>query len=424
MFKLIFTLFLLSLCDADYPNYNYIWNPDGNTFPGDLFVHSISQDDPHIGILNHDSSLKWEVFSGNNGMDFKVNNEKLSYFHKPEDYWIIVDSYMNEIDTLQCANNKKTDFHDIKLLDNNGYILQCYDSTWTYLDSASHTPLLLSEILIIQEFNNQDSMIFEWNALDYLSINDYPEFDLSNPVIPFMHGNSIEIDTDNNLIISNRTSDEVLKIDRNTGEIIWTLGGPNNEFTFINDNLNGFNKQHDVRRIQNGNITMFDNGTMHNQMVSRAVEYELDEINKTATLIWEYIHPDSIVSMAMGSVQRLPNNNTLINWGFFFESIPMNAGTIITEVDYEKNLVMNLTYPQGYYAYRVYKYDWDFSINTIKGDTNLDNVINVIDVMYIVNQVLNPSESISLFNRHKTDLNTDGVISVIDIIAVINIIIQ
>ena len=83
----------------------------------------------------------------------------------------------------------------------------------------------------------------------------------------------------------------------------------------------------------------------------RAVEYQLDEIEKTATLVWEYVHPDSIVSMSMGSVQRLPNNNTLINWGFFLETNILDAGTYISEVDYDKNPVLTLTYPTGYYAY-------------------------------------------------------------------------
>ena len=39
---------------------------------------------------------------------------------------------------------------------------------------------------------------------------------------------------------------EVIKFDSVTGEIIWRLGGPMNDFTFINDQLNGPNRQHDV----------------------------------------------------------------------------------------------------------------------------------------------------------------------------------
>ena len=203
------------------------------------------------------------------------------------------------------------------------------------------------------------------------------------------------------------------------------MGGPLNEFTFIDDHLNGFNKQHDVRRIDNGNITLFDNGTQHSPMVSRAVEYEIDEINKTATLIWEYAHPDSIVAMSMGSVQRLPNQSTLINWGFFFETFNMGTGILIMEVDYDKNIVFELAYPENYYAYRARKSDWDFSINLIKGDSNLDDIVNIIDVIYLLNYILYTNNgNPNLFEKHKLDLDTNGNINVSDIISMVNIILD
>ena len=50
-----------------------------------------------------------------------------------------------------------------------------------------------------------------------------------------MHGNSIEIDYDNNILLSNRRSSEIIKIDRETGEVIWIMGGPLNEFTFLDE---------------------------------------------------------------------------------------------------------------------------------------------------------------------------------------------
>ena len=202
------------------------------------------------------------------------------------------------------------------------------------------------------------------------------------------------------------------------------MGGPLNEFTFINDPLNGFNKQHDARRIENGNITLFDNGTQHNPMISRAVEYNIDEINKTATLVWSYHHPDSLVAMSMGSVQRLPNQNTLINWGFFFQTNITNMGALISEVDYDKNTVFELSFPSGYYAYRARKNEWEFDINLIKGDQNLDGVVNVIDVIYSVNYILSGELNHTLFNRYKLDINTDGEFDVLDLTSMVNIILD
>ena len=97
--------------------------------------------------------------------------------------------------------------------------------------------------------------------------------------------------------------------------------------------------QHDVRRLENGNIILFDNGVTHDPPISRVLEYELDENEKNANLVWEYIHPDSLLGLAMGSVQRLPNGNTLINWGTISDN-----GAIITEVTYEGIIVLEIRY--------------------------------------------------------------------------------
>src|SRR5690606_33427409 len=105
--------------------------------------------------------------------------------------------------------------------------------------------------------------------------------------IDYAHGNAVELDSDGNILISSRHMNEITKIDRTTGEIIWRWGGKNNEFTFVNDTL-AFSFQHDIRRLPNGNVTLFDNGNHHKPPRSRAVEYELDEVNKTATVVWQY----------------------------------------------------------------------------------------------------------------------------------------
>ena len=184
-----------------YADYDVIINE--TPYPSNLFIHSMSSINPHIAILNPDLSLKWNVNSGEQGFDFRENNGKLSYFDKINQSWIITNSNMIETDTLRCVNGR-TDYHDIRLLDNGGYILQCYDSTWVQLEAS--IPQLIRDILVVQEFDSENNLIFNWNALDHLSIYDYPDMNLSALEITFMHGNSIEIDYDTNLLLSNRTS--------------------------------------------------------------------------------------------------------------------------------------------------------------------------------------------------------------------------
>jgi hypothetical protein len=161
--------------------------------------------------------------------------------------------------------------------------------------------------LVIQEIDENKNVVFQWRSWDHFEITDATHnIDLTLPSIDYVHGNAIEIDTDGNILISSRHMDEITKIDRQTGEIIWRWGGEfceNNQFTFINDPV-GFSHQHDIRKLPNGNFTLFDNGNLHDPQFSRAVEYKLDEVNKTAELVWEYRNNPESYSFAMGSYRR------------------------------------------------------------------------------------------------------------------------
>jgi hypothetical protein len=157
--------------------------------------------------------------------------------------------------------------------------------------------------------------------------------------------------------------DEITKIDRTNGGVLWRLGGLNNEFTFINDNI-GFSHQHNARRVAPGRITLFDNGNFHSPPFSRAIEYELDEVNKTATLVWQFDHNKDIFSFAMGNAQRLPNGNTLIGWGT--AGIPS-----ITEVDIYGNIVFELGMDDSLWTYRAYRFPFKQPENEIPQNFDL-----------------------------------------------------
>ena len=170
--------------------------------------------------------------------------------------------------------------------------------------------------------------------------------------IDYMHCNSVERDLDGNLLISSRDLDEVSKINWDTGEVMWRLGGKRNEFAFVNaagaEHIH-FVKQHDARRVPNGNITVFDN-RMGASTYSRAVEYEVDEVNKIATLVWEYRHSPDLFGHVMGNVQRQDDGTTIIGWGA--------ARTTLSEINSEGNLVFELALPQSMQSYRAFKYPW------------------------------------------------------------------
>ena len=77
---------------------------------------------------------------------------------------------------------------------------------------------------------------------------------------------------------------------------------------------------------------------------------------------WEFYHPDSLYGPATGSIQRLPNGNTLINWGSLSS---MNLGAIVTEVDTNNQIVFQLECINGQNIYRAHKFDWFFDASIV-----------------------------------------------------------
>ena len=210
---------------------------------------------------------------------------------------------------------------------------------------------------VIQELDASKNVVFQWRSWDHIPITDsYTDFALYT--VDLIHGNSLEVDNKGNIIFSMRNMSSIIKINRQTGNTDWILGGKENQFTFLNENEsnkpNYFSYQHDARLLPNGDLTLFDNGNQHIPNYSRAVEYKLDEQNKTADLVWEYRHNPNIFSNAMGSVQRLPNGNTIIGWG--------NSGLIgspaFTEVHPDKSVALEMNLPINQASYRVYKFPW------------------------------------------------------------------
>jgi hypothetical protein len=137
---------------------------------------------------------------------------------------------------------------------------------------------------------------------------------------------------------------------------MWKLGGKSNQFTFVGDHPElaptYFSYQHDARRLPNGNISLFDNGTQHTPQYSRGVEYQLDEQARSATMVWEYRHvPDYYVGI-QGGMQTLPNGNRVIGWG----SAANDGAPGVTEVDSTGRVVFEAAYPKQMFVYRATKY--------------------------------------------------------------------
>lgn len=297
------------------------------------------------------------------GIDFKKQPDgTITYFNTQKDKFYALNSSYEVVDSFECDNGFETDLHELLVLPNGHAYLLGIDPRIIDMSVIVPGGQMNAQVIgfLIQEIDKNKNAVFQWKSLDYIPVTDASEsVDLTAQVIDYIHSNSIEVDYDGNLLLSSRNLDEITKISRQNGEIIWRLGGKGNEFTFINEDLEFFH-QHDARRISNGNLLFFDNGNLRTPQFSRIVEYELDEINLTATLIWEHRNTPDLYTAAMGSARRLANGNTIINWV---------RGGYITEVTPSGDPALIVKYPEDVYSYRVFKDDWQTNLFTASLDT-------------------------------------------------------
>ena len=247
-----------------------------------------------------------------------------------------------------------TDLHELQVLTNGNALIQSYNNVTVDLSAYGGVTNAIVEDLVLQEQDGLKNPVFTWSALAHLPVTATYE-SLTGGFAPVYHGNAIERDTDGNLLLSNRHTAQIVKIDRATGNVLWKLGGRDNDFTFVNDT--GFSYQHDIRRLENGHITLFDNGNPHEGFprptpYSRAVEYEIDEVSKVITRVWEYRGSPDIYGEYMGNVQRLPNGNTFIGWG--------GPATIGTEVTPGGEVALEMSIDTAVYGgnYRWFRFPW------------------------------------------------------------------
>ncbi|RMF67634.1 MAG: hypothetical protein D6743_04605 [Calditrichaeota bacterium] len=200
------------------------------------------------------------------------------------------------------------------------------------------------------EYHRPNGEVFRWSPFEHLRVTDaVADIALDGEFVNPWHGNALTLDRDGHFLVSFRNMDQVVKVNSRTGAVIWRLGGERSDFTFVDDPLGGFSHQHGVRRLPNGNIILFDNGNLHSPPFSRAAEYQLDEKNKIATLVWEFRHAPPLFSFALGFAQRLANGRTLINYG---------TAQRVVEVDAAGKTRWEMTIqPADAYPYRAFRLD-------------------------------------------------------------------
>lgn len=229
---------------------------------------------------------------------------------------VIVDATYREILRIQGANGRQADLHELQVTAHDTALILA-DASASLLPpvgaAASNAPSQIMDCAIQEIDLATGRLLFEWHSTDHVgvdeSVADVPTD--AGSVYDYFHANSIEVDTDGDLIVSARNTSAVYKVNRQTGQIRWRLGGKRSDFSMGPGTT--FALQHDARRQPDGTITIFDDGQAPGH--SRAIVLRLDESAMTATLVREYLQPQALLATSQGNVQVLPTGNVFVGWG-------------------------------------------------------------------------------------------------------------
>jgi hypothetical protein len=329
------------------------------TAPGYIFIapkYGLGQDGPMI--IDNLGQPVW-FRKGKYAMDFKVQH----YQDKPVLTWwegepfprpsvgeyMILDRSYREITRVQAGNGHQGNQHEFLITPQDTALLTVYNPVrWDLSPLGGPKEGVVMEGIAQELDIETGEVLFEWHSLYHVG----PEESYYGPhyrnYLDYFHINSIDVDHDENLLISARNTSAVYKVDRKSSEVIWRLGGKNSDFEMGPGTPFAF--QHDARRQRDGTLTIFDNGAApkeHDQ--SRGIVLRLDEEEMTATLVREYTSPDKLLAISQANMQVLPNDNVFIGWG---------SEPFISEFSRDGKLLFNARFPPNVESYRAFRFPW------------------------------------------------------------------
>jgi hypothetical protein len=265
---------------------------------------------------------------------------------------VIVDDSYRTVATLHGGEGYVPDMHELQLTRRGTALIDAYVPVKADLSSIGGPADGTAMDCVIQELDVRTGhVLWEWHALGHvaLSASYWGTSDSSTPY-DFFHLNSIQQLTNGNLLISARNTWAVYEVNKQSGAVIWTLGGKNSSFRV--DPSARFEWQHDARLHRGGVLTVFDDaseGQIQEEHQSSAKVLALNTSAMTASLLRRYTHRPPLVSAVEGNTQLLHNHDVFVGWGDQPE---------FSEYSASGDQIFSGSLPRGSNSYRAYVFRW------------------------------------------------------------------
>ena len=198
--------------------------------------------------------------------------------------------------------------HDVEYMPD-GSILTLVESevsggteTWEGFDLIQYDPV-------------DHSILWHWKSQDAYDVGTLPGGDADHPD-PY-HANSLVALTDDHgeaVYVTLLRNDQIVRIDRQTGEVSWSLGY-DGDFSLVDvdgnplGNDSWWDAMHAIDVFADGRIFLYDNG--RNARRTRAVILDLDLDAQIATVEWSFTEAEWYEPV-WGDADELPNGNVAI----------------------------------------------------------------------------------------------------------------
>lgn len=250
---------------------------------------------------------------------------------------VVADASYREIARFPAGNGRPSDLHELLLTDRGTALV-------TSIEVRKRGAKGLTMGGVVQELEVPSArVLFEWRSLDHVAVEETYSTKVGYPW-DYFHVNSIDVDSDGSLLVSARNTWAVYKVERDSGRVLWRLGGKRSDFAFGKGAR--FAWQHDARSHEDGRLlSVFDNGIAR----SRGLTLALDERRMRASVVHEYVHEPPLHAYKLGSVQLLSNGDVLVGWGTDPHFTEFTAGSAVR---------LDATLPHGAENYRTLRFPW------------------------------------------------------------------
>ncbi|EKV09132.1 Guanylate cyclase activating protein 2 [Penicillium digitatum] len=280
---------------------------------------------------------------------------------------LLLDQSYQHVVTSTAGNHRVSSIHEFNVIQEETALIEVFYTTPANLSAygGNSSQLWLGNGMFQELEIATGELIFEWNALEHVDPSESlvtlgstnANSGLSSAQAwDYFHINSLDKNEEGDYLLSSRHTSTIFKINGTDGSIIWRLGGRYPSFAQIGNWTFGF--QHHARwhpqlsQPETEVISFFDNsgdGTITFNNVSRALVVQINQTDRTATVLRKATAPYALQAQSQGNTQLLSDDRIFVNWG---------SEGAFTEFGADNEILYHAFLPTGSVSYRGYLSNW------------------------------------------------------------------